>query len=341
MAGIHYFQRYSSKENTVTNNTLLLFSRLYHYDNRAFKYFLNQLLADEQTAPINTTIKFEQQTSGNHSVPDGAITQESFKIVIETKLYGQENIEQILKHTNSFNGESNKFLMLINVQQVSESYQNKLRKKLAEKDTGVQLIDTTFEDIIISFRAVINDYDTEMNMIIDDYEDYCNSANLISIEDRLMRVLPVGKTLNHNFKYKLYYAPASRTYNRRHRYLGLYTQKEIKGVGEINLIVDADYSKETKELKCKVVEGDRERLTDEVKDNIVQAMVQGEEDFGYQIYTGHRFFIVPDFKETKFEKDSSGGLLGARYFDLTEHGLEKEELNTELIAKKLRKKKWN
>src|SRR5699024_7609867 len=111
--------------------------------------------------------------------------------------------------------------------------------------------------------------------------------------------------------------------------------------GEINLIVDADYSKETKELKCKVVEGDRERLTDEVKDNIVQAMVQGEEDFGYQIYTGHRFFIVPDFKETRFEKDSSGGLLGARYFDLTEHGLEKEELNTELIAKKLRKKKWN
>lgn len=339
MADIHYFQRYSSKENTVTNNTLLLFSRLYHHDSSAFKLFLNQL-PDEKTKDINTTIKFEQQTSASHSVPDGAITQESFKIVIETKLYGQENMDQILRHTDSFGDETNKFLMLINVHSIPREYNKKIRDKLAGKEADVQLIDTTFEDIITSFRSVIADYNTEMNMIIDDYEDYCNSENLISIEDRLMRVLPVGNTLEHNFKYKLYYAPTSRSYNRRHKYLGLYTQKEIKGVGEIQLIVDAEYFKETKELKCKVVEGNEDLLTDAVKDNILQAMIHGEEDFGYQIYTGHKFFIVPKFLKTKFKKDSPGGLLGARYFDLTEYKIDKEELSIEVIAEKLSNQKW-
>lgn len=340
MTKVHYFQRYSSKENTVTNNTLLLFSRLYHHDSRAFKDFLNQLPGDEQTTPINATVKFEQQTSASYSVPDGAITQESFKIVIETKLYGQENIDQVIKHTNSFGEEKNKFLMLINVHKIPTDYKKKIRDKLNEKVTGIELIDTTFEDIITSFRLVIADYDTEMNMIIDDYEDYCNSENLISIEDRLMRVLPVGNTLEHNFKYKLYYAPTSRSYNRRHKYLGLYTQKKIKGVGEIILIVDADYLKEAKKLKCEVVEGAHDQLTEEVQNNILQAMIHGEKDFGYQIYTGHRFFIVSQFIETEFKKDSSGGLLGARYFDLTEYGLDKAELSIELIAKKLNNQKW-
>ncbi|WP_271400303.1 hypothetical protein [Salinicoccus roseus] len=340
MTNIHYFQRYSSKENTVTNNSLLLFSRLYHHDARGFKEFLNHLSGDEQITPINATINFEQQTSARHSVPDGAITQESFKIVIETKLYGQEDIDQIIRHADSFGEEKNKYLMLINVHQISDDYKKKVRDKLSARDTGVDLIDTTFENIITGFRSVINDYDTEMNVIIDDYEDYCNSANLISIEDKLMRALPVGNTLEHNFKYKLYYAPTSRSYNRRHRYLGLYNQKEIKGIGEIQIIVDVNYSKEKKELKYKVVEGDPAQLTEEIKNNIVQSMVQGEEDFGYQIYKDYRFFIVPEFIKTEFKKDSPGGLLGARYFDLTEYGLDKEELSTELIARKLSAEKW-
>lgn len=36
MSKIHYFQRYSQKENVVTNNTMLLFSRL--YSNYPFRF---------------------------------------------------------------------------------------------------------------------------------------------------------------------------------------------------------------------------------------------------------------------------------------------------------------
>ncbi len=40
MSEIHYFQRYSQKENVITNNTLLLFSRLYNHSPQKFNLFL-------------------------------------------------------------------------------------------------------------------------------------------------------------------------------------------------------------------------------------------------------------------------------------------------------------
>lgn len=48
MASIHYFPRYSQKENMVTNNTLLLFSRLYNNSPYKFKLFMNNLLEDSE-----------------------------------------------------------------------------------------------------------------------------------------------------------------------------------------------------------------------------------------------------------------------------------------------------
>ena len=42
---LHYFQRYHSKENVVTANTMLLLSRLYSYDTNKFFRFLSNFLA--------------------------------------------------------------------------------------------------------------------------------------------------------------------------------------------------------------------------------------------------------------------------------------------------------
>ena len=85
MNTIHYFQRYSQRENVVTNNTLLLFSRLYTHNPYSFGGFINECL----DAPLGVGVSFVQQkrASSKGSVPDGLISQSSFKIVIETKLY--------------------------------------------------------------------------------------------------------------------------------------------------------------------------------------------------------------------------------------------------------------
>ena len=91
MSNIHYFQRYSQPENVVTNNTLLLCSRLYQHSAYAFNGFLSDLLGG---VDIESGVQFAQQIK-NGSVPDGFILQNSFKLVIETKLYNQYTALQL------------------------------------------------------------------------------------------------------------------------------------------------------------------------------------------------------------------------------------------------------
>lgn len=80
---LHYFQRYHTKENVATANTMLLLSRLYYYSTTKFFQFLKSEYFLDAFEP---EIVFRLQEKNLDSVPDATITQESFKIVIETKL---------------------------------------------------------------------------------------------------------------------------------------------------------------------------------------------------------------------------------------------------------------
>ena len=70
---IYYFQRYHSKENVDTSNTMLMLSRLYNYNADKFFSMLNSLILGEDESP---EISFDLQVSGDESVPDAVISQE-------------------------------------------------------------------------------------------------------------------------------------------------------------------------------------------------------------------------------------------------------------------------
>lgn len=91
---VHYFQRYTQKENVVTSNTILLLSRLYHYSPDEFFRFLKEsiFIDDNQFEP---EIQFALQEKAQNTVPDATITQDSFKIVVETKLSDWFYTEQL------------------------------------------------------------------------------------------------------------------------------------------------------------------------------------------------------------------------------------------------------
>lgn len=48
---VHYFQRYHSKENVATANTMLLLSRLYYYSTDKFYNFLKSEYFDSSFEP--------------------------------------------------------------------------------------------------------------------------------------------------------------------------------------------------------------------------------------------------------------------------------------------------
>ena len=108
MSSIHYFQRYSQPENVATNNTLLLLSRLYQHSPNKFKGFLNELLGDTD---LEAGILFNQQERGRGSIPDGNLSQTSFKVAVETKLHQNFSVPQLTGHLNSFNNEEHKILL--------------------------------------------------------------------------------------------------------------------------------------------------------------------------------------------------------------------------------------
>jgi hypothetical protein len=137
MSTIHYFPRYSQKENMVTNNTMLLFKRLYNNSMGKFNRLMNSILEDSGIE-LDASIKFGQQEKGQYSIPDAFIQQDSFKILIETKLYNQQDINQIKNHFTVFKDEPNQIFLWINKEPIVNKYKNEILdevKKLIKIET--------------------------------------------------------------------------------------------------------------------------------------------------------------------------------------------------------------
>ena len=172
MATIHYFPRYSQKENMVTNNTLLLFSRLYQNSPEKFTRFINAVL-EESGIELDTMVRFkQQQKAASGRVPDGFIEQESFKVVIETKLYGQEHIDQIKGHWDAFQNEDKRIFLWINKEPILNAYRQQIIEVLNEyndeHNSDIGFASTTFKDICRCFHDILQEYDLEMKALIND-----------------------------------------------------------------------------------------------------------------------------------------------------------------------------
>lgn len=336
MKNIHYFPRYSQKENTVTNNTLLLMSRLYNHSSEKFELFLNGLLEDEVL--LNTVINFGQQDKQGDSIPDGIICQESFKVVIETKLSNKFSFNQIKNHLSSFDNEDKKIMLLLSPREPNKEFKNKVNDLVAdinrEQEENITLIYTTFQKIIDAFSDIIFEYNLEMQNLIDDFEDYCDEEKLLTNEEYRLRAVAVGKSFDQNLKHNIYYAPKSRSY-RPHTYLGLYTKKAVRAIGKIKKVVNLSFDIEDK----KITEISDDNLPQEERESISNMILEAYQDFGWKIYKDHNFFIVDKFYQTDFKKTSKYGLLSTKYFDLRKY-LKTPLPETEIIADKLAQQTW-
>ncbi len=247
MSKLHYFQRYDSKENWVTNSTLLLLSRLYHYNRPKFETVINAILSDSNLS-LNIGVEFMQQSRGKSSVPDGVISQESFKIIIETKLYDNFSTDQLIRHLDDALGEihSEKILLALSKNKVSGSIRAEIIKTLQQdKYKDIKFASTTYEDIYQIISNNLADFDLAMKEILEDYISLCNEQGLTNIENRTMLVFTAGESLNENFKYGIYYDHTTKSHNLPFKYIGLYNNKTVVAVGKLGKIIKCDYENES------------------------------------------------------------------------------------------------
>ena len=333
---IHYFQRYHSKENVATANTMLLLSRLYSYSSDKFFRFLKSEYFSDRFEP---EIVFTLQEKSEESVPDATITQEGFKIVVETKMSDWFHSDQLLRHLKSFKEERNKVLITIAPELMAKDKKAKFEEQLREynenHDYPVIHINTTFELLAEAVQGVIDDRDYEMQDVLDDYLNYCYNDSLIFVPDswKWIRVQLAGTTFDFNIRQKLYYDDIDRGF-RAHDYLGLYKEKSVRAIGRITDIITA-VLEEDGEITYSVEKGE---IDDNKKRDIAIAIEDGK-NYGYSL-TKTRFFFVDKFYETDFRKTTPRAPMGSRVFDLTQVMGVSELPDTSVIAEKLKSITW-
>lgn len=334
---IHYFQRYHQKENVATANTLLLLSRIYTYSaDKFFRFLKSEYFMDS----FDPEIVFTLQEKSVESIPDATITQEGFKIVVETKMYDWFYSNQLTKHLKSFGDEKNKVLITLSSEPMDKKKLDDFNKKLAQYNEKqkypIMHVNTTFEILIEAIEDIIDERDYEIKDIIDDYRDYCYSDGLIPTADswKYLRMQLAGTTFDFNKNNNLYYDNAERGF-RAHDYLGLYKQKSLRAIGKICAIATAVEKDGAIEYKSEL--GD---LTEERKEMIQKAIMDGY-SYGYDLKTNaHRYFFVEKFYDTDFKKISKGASMGTRIFDLTEVLSTKSIPDVSEIAEILNNKTW-
>lgn len=328
MSKIHYFQRYSSIENTVTNNTLLLVARIYNYAPEQASRLLSEIVGE----PIDIGIEISQQGREAKSVPDGTIIQRSFKIVIESKVRAAVRKAQLLQHAKSFADETQKVLLLLTKQKLEEGEETELKAAIQKNCPGVLFKNVTYEEICGIIQDLFQRHENEMRSLVDDYVEYCNDTKLFDQSKYLMRIVPCGNSIELNKEFCMYFQPSDRRYT-KHSYIGIYTKKEVQYVWKIDSVFDVklEGSKLTKTL----IKG---RDTDEYDKRIKDMVKRAKIKCNYNIEYGHRFFCGEKAFKTEYRKVSSGGIQGARFVNL--RSVIGEFSDDSDLAKKLRKETW-
>lgn len=332
---IHYFQRYHEKENVATANTMLLLSRLYSFSSEKFFRLLKSEFFSDSFEP---EIIFNLQEKSEESIPDATIKQESFKIVVETKMSDWFYSDQLLKHLKSFRDVKYKVMITLAPVLMNPDKKRELEKQLkgynSTQTYPVIHINTTFEELANAIQEVIDDRGYEMQEVLDDYLNYCYKDKLIIVSDswKRMRVQLAGTTFDFNVSESLYYDNIDRAFS-AHDYLGLYKEKSVRAIGKIKAIITAVTTETGIEYKAELGE-----LTDDMEQQICNAIEDGK-NYGY-VMNGERYFFVDKFYETDFKKITLRAPMGSRVFDLAKI-LETEKLpGTQEIAELIKAKTW-
>ena len=339
MTSVHYFPRYSQPENFVTNNSLLLLSRLYEFNRFKFGKLLSMLCSDNDVEPPDIGLQFSQQIGTSASVVDGYISQRSFYLAVETKLGVTFGLNQLKRHLSIFReGRDQQYLLLLSR---SDSPLSVAQRTLLDEalPKGVEILQTSFETLIRYAKDCLSEFDQEMIALVFDFEAFCSSSNLLSTDQHTMFVPPCGRSYKENIKYKLYYCPASWS-RRKAKYLGIYAKKAVRAIGEITKIVTCNVNLEDKTLEVLEIEGEGDPLTTEERSRILGAAQEASASHGWDLSTNAKFFLCDNMELSKFRKQSSGGIMGHRYFDLRSVLSSPLPDSLHELAKRLESKDW-
>lgn len=253
--------------------------------------------------------------------------QESVKVIVETKTGTSFDPDQIRRHLDGLKKVEHGLLILLSP--TVEQIPNDVELKPDDKP----LLPTTFANVIKCAQDCLAKHDEEMKSVVDDFEAFCNKEELLPRDNFMLMVVPCRVNLPELMKYALYYCPTYYTHSQNTRYLGLYENKSIRGIGKIEKRVECTVNMEAGEV---IADG----LEEYEKSRILDAAQAAKNNRGCDISHDHRFYICDKIVQTDFRKTSAGGILGHRYLDLRTYLGNGDLPTVEEIANRLSNTSW-
>lgn len=330
---ISQFQKYSQKENTVTNNVLLMLSRLNDLNVNYYKTIIERLNEESEHQDYYPQPIFSQQISVGNGIIDGHIEVKPSKILIETKLNQKEFIRKLVKYGDVFDKNSQNQLWHLSSQKFEENEVEEINNKLLSLyPQEIQFNNLLFTDLIENLEGIYeeNIHDQELKLLLDDFKDYCNEENLVSDAEYKLLFVPTGFSYQWNLKHKMYFCPVS-WHTQKFRYFGLYNSKSVRTISEIETVIIADFKDKKLEVKSK-------GHTDEQIERLKNGLIEWGDN-----QSGLKYYLLPqnEFYEINFKKVSRGGIQGYRYKDLRDFISDSNCIgNLEVIVDKLEQKTW-
>ena len=280
---------------------MLLFKHLYNKNILLFNKIMQNLFENSE---VSFGGNFENQVKNNvsNSVPDASITQNSLSIIIETKLDANKfNQKQLKEHCKRDDNHKDTVYLLCIAPQ--PNWQSNII--LDTNKNNIQY--ASFKKIIKTIEENIDEYDRDLQDILADYKEYCLSESLIKPE--YIFIPPINNTyIDINTQHKIYCEPYSRNARLSANYIGYYNNKNIKYISKIDyrvIIIDNKY----------INEQDKKEITDTL---LIERLDKFRDELGWKNLEDFRYFVSNKQIEVNFEKESKGGIMGARYYKLPE-----------------------
>ena len=331
---ISLFPTYSQKENQTTNHCLLILKMLYEENPKFLSEALGLLFGENFSGTVG--VKFIQQHHEEDCVPDGEIFQDSFSVLIETKLGDGFDEKQLLKHLAALSKkkQGKKILIALGNFEKDPTTHPVLQavKKVAEAQAKDEDLDLAF--IAVSFEQFLQAIQLPYlpkNLIdaVADLGEYFDENNLLPSWKYRLDVVNCSVSFDSVVDHKIYTCPAQpgAYSHRRSSYFGTYRNMCVEKISQIQAVVDLE-SEDQESLLWNNVSRSKEELI-----KIARERRKKIGDSWYPV----RVFILDDMYPTNFVKASSGGMyVSKRYFDIGKL----KAINAEDLAQKLKEKTW-
>lgn len=237
---ITLFSGYSQKENRTTNYCLLVLRMLYEENPKFLAEVLSPLFGVELGDHIG--VSFLQQQRKAKGIPDGVVFQRAFTIYIETKNFDWFYDNQLERHLDDLVKEADGLKLLLalgNFESASEDRFAQVEETCHSKYGGrVQFAYAGFDDLLEALQGLM--LPKNLADAVSDFSDYLDQEGLLPTWKTRLDVVNCAGIPDEIQIGKVYMCPSKGgAYNhRRSRFFGMYKDKAVRLVSEIEAVVE-------------------------------------------------------------------------------------------------------